>query len=216
MAAGQSSSSELNCELAIKKLWDERNEKIENMTQKDFRELTKHLELPLARIKKIMKIDDNARSQMISSEAPVILSVAAEYLIEEMTMRAFLHTEQNRRKTIQKSDVAMAISGVELFDFLIDIIPRDEIKTRSDQKSNDSKTENGTSGQVQYLYAGDDSSGVQLVQLPDGQVMQATQIGPSIPLSAAPGQPIQVMTVDGNEQFQIVPVPALPNSTSQN
>lgn len=49
------------------------------------------------------------------------------------------------------------------------------------------------------------------MHLPDGQVIQATQIGPSIPLSAAPGQPIQLIA-DGGEQYQIVPV----NTSAQN
>src|SRR5690606_24821028 len=104
----------------------------------------------LARIKKIMKIDENAAQQMISSEAPVMLSTAAEFLIEEMTLRAWLHTEQNRRKTIQKSDVAQGISGCELFDFLIDIIPKDELRQKSDDVS-DSRTSNGLDNQLQYV-----------------------------------------------------------------
>lgn len=70
---------------------------------------------------------------MIGAEAPMLLSTAAEYLIEEMTLRAWIHTEQNRRKTIQKSDVAAAVSGNELFDFLIDIIPREEATRQKPQ-----------------------------------------------------------------------------------
>ncbi|KAE9551305.1 hypothetical protein FO519_005485 [Halicephalobus sp. NKZ332] len=206
--SGQSSSIQGNgdnAEAEITKFWEKRMEKVDSMTQKDFRELSKHLELPLARIKKIMKIDENAAQQMISSEAPVMLSTAAEFLIEEMTLRAWLHTEQNRRKTIQKSDVSQGISGCEMFDFLIDIIPKDELRQKAEEV-NETRQSNGLEGQLQYLYTTEDGSGPQLVQLPDGQVIQATQIGPSIPLSAAPGQPIQVMTVDGGEQFQIVPV----------
>ena len=97
-----------------------------------------------------MKIDENAAQQMISSEAPVMLSTAAEFLIEEMTLRAWLHTEQNRRKTIQKSDVAQGISGCEMFDFLIDIIPKDELRQKADDVS-DSRASNGLEGHLQYL-----------------------------------------------------------------
>lgn len=64
---------------------------------------------------------------MISAEAPVLLAKAAELIIEELTLRSWVHTQENRRKTIQKSDIAMAVSHCEMFDFLIDIVPRDEI-----------------------------------------------------------------------------------------
>uniref|UniRef100_A0A914Z2T3 Transcription factor CBF/NF-Y/archaeal histone domain-containing protein n=1 Tax=Panagrolaimus superbus TaxID=310955 RepID=A0A914Z2T3_9BILA len=165
-----------------------------------FRELGKHLELPLARIKKIMRLDENAEHQMISSEAPMLLSTAAEYLIEEMTLRAWIHTEQNRRKTIQKSDVAAAVAGNEVFDFLIDIIPREEVNKQKPHVDNQPRQQ-ANDASYQYYY-----DGHPLIQLDDGQFIQATQIGPSIPLSAAPGQPIQVVTMDGGEQFQIVPV----------
>lgn len=71
---------------------------------------------------------------MISAEAPILLAKAAEFLIEELTLRAWIHTEENRRKTIQKSDIAQAVSKNEVFDFLIDIVPREEIiKSRSSQ-----------------------------------------------------------------------------------
>jgi nuclear transcription factor Y, gamma len=76
---------------------------------------------------------------MISAEAPVLLAKAAEFLIEELTLRAWIHTEENRRKTIQKSDIAQAVSKNEVFDFLIDIVPRDEImKSRSVPHNNTS------------------------------------------------------------------------------
>lgn len=56
-------------------------------------------DLPLARIKKIMKLDDNVK--MISSEVPLLFSKAATMFIEELTLRAWLHTEEAKRKTLQ-------------------------------------------------------------------------------------------------------------------
>jgi len=55
--------------------------------------------LPLARIKKIMKTDEDVR--MISAEAPVIFGKACEMMIIELTMRAWQHTEENKRRTLQ-------------------------------------------------------------------------------------------------------------------
>ncbi|KAL3851022.1 hypothetical protein ACJIZ3_012904 [Penstemon smallii] len=86
----------------------------------------KNHSLPLARIKKIMKADEDVR--MISSEAPVIFSKACEMFILELTLRSWIHTEENKRRTLQKNDIAAAISKTEVFDFLVDIIPRDELK----------------------------------------------------------------------------------------
>ncbi|XP_058444359.1 nuclear transcription factor Y subunit gamma [Malaya genurostris] len=91
----------------------------------------KHVEpgnqlLPLARIKKIMKLDEDVK--MISAEAPLLFAKAAELFIQELTLRAWLHTEENKRRTLQRSDIAMAIAKYDQFDFLIDIVPREEIK----------------------------------------------------------------------------------------
>merc|ERR550534_1430534 len=86
----------------------------------------KHQELPLARIKKIMKLDEDVK--MISAEAPVLFAKAAEMFIHELTMRAWIHTEDNKRRTLQRNDIAMAITKYDQFDFLIDIVPRDDIK----------------------------------------------------------------------------------------
>ncbi|CAG8445215.1 11845_t:CDS:2, partial [Acaulospora colombiana] len=69
--------------------------------------------LPLARIKKVMKSDQDVK--------------ACEIFISEITMRAWIHAEENKRRTLQRSDVASAVSRSDQFDFLIDIVPRDEL-----------------------------------------------------------------------------------------
>jgi len=88
--------------------------------------------LPLARIKKIMKLDEDVK--MISAEAPLLFAKATEIFIHELTLRAWLHTEDNKRRTLQRNDIAMAISKYDQFDFLIDIVPRDEIKPKKEEK----------------------------------------------------------------------------------
>eukprot|EP00164_Ancoracysta_twista_P000353 GFYU01000483.1.p2 GENE.GFYU01000483.1~~GFYU01000483.1.p2 ORF type:complete len:203 (-),score=69.45 GFYU01000483.1:834-1442(-) len=82
--------------------------------------------LPLARIKKIMKTDENVR--MISAEAPVLFAKACEMFMMELTLRSWTHTEDNKRRTLQRNDIAMAITKNDTFDFLIDFVPRDDIK----------------------------------------------------------------------------------------
>jgi len=107
---------------AYDNFWPKVTEEIRTMTIADL----KHQELPLARIKKIMKLDEDVK--MISAEAPVLFAKAAEMFIHELTMRAWIHTEDNKRRTLQRNDIAMAITKYDQFDFLIDIVPRDDIK----------------------------------------------------------------------------------------
>jgi len=109
--------------------------------------------LPLAKIKKIMKSEDvilqelererqekiaaeegqaaaaaagNEKSMkfMISGEAPVLMSKACELMIKDLSFRAWRHTERNRRRTLQKQDLHAAVGESEVYDFLIDIVPR--------------------------------------------------------------------------------------------
>ncbi|KAE9467574.1 hypothetical protein C3L33_00523, partial [Rhododendron williamsianum] len=86
----------------------------------------KNHQLPLARIKKIMKADEDVR--MISAEAPILFAKACELFILELTIRSWLHAEENKRRTLQKNDIAAAITRTDIFDFLVDIVPRDEMK----------------------------------------------------------------------------------------
>ncbi|CZT05091.1 hypothetical protein WAI453_005419 [Rhynchosporium graminicola] len=81
-------------------------------------------QLPLARIKKVMKADPDVK--MISAEAPILFAKGCDIFITELTMRAWIHAEENKRRTLQRSDIASALSKSDMFDFLIDIVPREE------------------------------------------------------------------------------------------
>ncbi|XP_049880183.1 nuclear transcription factor Y subunit gamma-like [Pectinophora gossypiella] len=106
----------------LEQFWQNVTEDIKKVNAEDF----KTQALPLARIKKIMKLDEEVK--MISAEAPVMFAKAAEIFIHELTLRAWQHTEDNKRRTLQRNDIAMAISKSDQFDFLIDIVPRHEVK----------------------------------------------------------------------------------------
>lgn len=45
-----------------------------------------------------------------------------------------IHAEENKRRTLQRSDIAAAISKTDMFDFLIDIVPREEFKAAKEAK----------------------------------------------------------------------------------
>ncbi|KAG2316796.1 hypothetical protein Bca52824_019918 [Brassica carinata] len=104
----------------LQMFWNYQRTEIEQVN--DF----KNHQLPLARIKKIMKADEDVR--MISAEAPILFAKACELFILELTIRSWLHAEENKRRTLQKNDIAAAITRTDIFDFLVDIVPREEIK----------------------------------------------------------------------------------------
>ena len=85
----------------------------------------KQQKLPLARIKKIMKSDEEVR--MISAEAPILFAKACEMFISEITIKGYYNAERNERKTLQRKDIATAIARTETYDFLIDTIPKTEL-----------------------------------------------------------------------------------------
>ncbi|PIO71308.1 hypothetical protein TELCIR_06792 [Teladorsagia circumcincta] len=170
----------------VRDFWPGQMRKIEHMTESEMREHCKHMELPMARVKKVMRIDDDVRSQMISSDAPLLLAAASEMFIQEITLRAWQLVEEGRRKTLQKSDIAAAASRFEHFDFLIDIVPREDSKKIHDEAGNSMTVTSegvlGTPAQVQYVLAGDGASGNDVYHLENGQVLHATPIGQPIPI----------------------------------
>jgi len=104
----------------LQQFWNQQMQEMEQVN--DF----KTHQLPLARIKKIMKSDEDVK--MIAAEAPVLFSKACEMFILELTLRSWIHTEENKRRTLQRNDIAGAITRGDIFDFLVDIVPRDELK----------------------------------------------------------------------------------------
>lgn len=63
---------------------------------------------------------------MISSEAPYICEKACELFIREVALRSWMETQDQKRKTLQRGDIATAVSRNEMFDFLIDFFPADD------------------------------------------------------------------------------------------
>lgn len=104
--------------------WQELINEIESTNEPDseYQDDFKSHSLPLARIKKVMKTDEDVR--MISAEAPMLFAKACEIFITELTMRAWCVSEENKRRTLQKADIAEALQKSDMFDFLIDIVPR--------------------------------------------------------------------------------------------
>jgi nuclear transcription factor Y gamma len=150
-------------------------------------------ELPLARIKKIMKLDEDVK--MISAEAPVLFAKAAEIFITELTLRAWIHAEDNKRRTLQRNDIATAISKYDQFDFLIDIVPRDDIRPTTRRTVDD--------GVVRTVVGADHLQ--YFVQVPQQTQMTASSIIQ---------QPLQLSAILSPPQQSVVtPAPPAPVST---
>ncbi|KAI3930943.1 hypothetical protein MKW92_038727 [Papaver armeniacum] len=89
--------------------------------------------LPLARIKRIMKSDEDVK--MISADAPVLFSKACELFILELTLRSWLNTEESRRRTLQRIDIANAVNRGEVLDFLVDVVPANDSQDEECEKN---------------------------------------------------------------------------------
>ena len=104
----------------LRMFWMEQMQEMERLEVGSEQDFKNHNDLPLARIKRIMKSDEDVR--MISAEAPVLFAKACEMFILELTLRSWFYSEKNKRRTLQKEDIQTAIRKTEIFDFLVDVI----------------------------------------------------------------------------------------------
>ncbi|XP_077052075.1 nuclear transcription factor Y subunit gamma isoform X6 [Siphateles boraxobius] len=209
MSADSFGAGGSDAQQSLQTFWPRVMEEIRNLTV-DFRVQ----ELPLARIKKIMKLDEDVK--MISAEAPVLFAKAAQIFITELTLRAWIHTEDNKRRTLQRNDIAMAITKFDQFDFLIDIVPRDDLKPPKRQeevRQSVAPTEpvqyyftlaqQPSAVQVQGQQQGQQVSAPTATTLQPGQIIIAQpQQGQSAPVTMQVGEGQQVQIVQATSQGQ--------------
>ncbi|CAK8691346.1 unnamed protein product [Clavelina lepadiformis] len=177
--------------------WQKQLEEVQRTDANDF----KVQELPLARIKKIMKMDDDVK--MISAEAPLLFAKAAQMFITELSLRAWIHTEENKRRTLQRNDIATAISKFDQFDFLIDIVPREDLKPA--RRPTDEPRAQGEA--VQYFYTLPQQQTQTQQSQPAAAVQSTNSQAQTSQIVLAPGGQIvqipssQLVTGDGNAQI---------------
>ena len=92
-----------------------------------------------------MKADPDVK--MISAEAPILFAKGCDIFITELTMRAWIHAEENKRRTLQRSDIASALAKSDMFDFLIDIVPREEAASHAKRSNQGAGTGGGAAAQ---------------------------------------------------------------------
>jgi nuclear transcription factor Y, gamma len=82
---GTDADPKVQLEPALDALFAAETEKIKHLHVTSDQDFKTVVDLPLARIKRIMKSDEDVR--MISAEAPVLFAKACELFIMELTMR---------------------------------------------------------------------------------------------------------------------------------
>eukprot|EP00965_Chrysotila_dentata_P237600 6202010-Pleurochrysis_carterae.AAC.1 len=79
-------------------------------------------DLPLARIKRIMKLDSCFNPQMVGADGAQMAAYLSEVFVKCVTTRAWWFTARDARRTLQLKDLQMAIRSCPDFDLLIDIL----------------------------------------------------------------------------------------------
>jgi nuclear transcription factor Y, gamma len=120
--APSSSSPEFLAQLggSLDKFWKEQLQSVHELKEQTEQDFKTHNDLPLARIKRIMKSDEDVR--MISAEAPVLFAKACELFILDLSIRSWNYSQLHKRRTLQKEDIREAIQKTDIFDFLVDVI----------------------------------------------------------------------------------------------
>ena len=121
-AAPSSSSPQFLAQLnvSLDKFWKEQLQAVQELKGQTEQDFKTHNDLPLARIKRIMKSDEDVR--MISAEAPVLFAKACELFILDLSIRSWNYSQLHKRRTLQKEDIREAIQKTDIFDFLVDVI----------------------------------------------------------------------------------------------
>lgn len=101
-------------------LWRRQQQEMEELGVGSKQDFKHHNDLPLARIKRIMKSDEDVR--MISAEAPILFAKACELFILELTVRAWCFSEHHKRNGLEREDVLAVLQNTDIFDFLAAVV----------------------------------------------------------------------------------------------
>ncbi|ORZ03430.1 histone-fold-containing protein [Syncephalastrum racemosum] len=77
--------------------------------------------LPIARVKRVIKDDKDVN--LINNEATFCVTAATELFMEYLVSEGLNRARKDKRKTIFYKDLASAVSSIEQFEFLEDVIP---------------------------------------------------------------------------------------------
>ncbi|EEB93782.1 hypothetical protein MPER_07520 [Moniliophthora perniciosa FA553] len=163
----------------LRSFWQRQIQEVESETP-DFR----HPALPLARIKKVMKSDPDvkvcgpvdtlgghAEMETIVDDCcgwygaltgivqvgwtdGIFHKYSPNNILQSMR-KAFINADSNKRRTLSRSDIATAIAKSDQFDFLIDIIPREDHTRRSGRQDQGRGGSSSQGGDVERAAEGE-------------------------------------------------------------
>ena len=126
----------------LREFWKARAARIQALKITEREEFKNLTDLPLARIKRIMKADDDVR--MIRAEAPVLFAKACELFILELTLRSYHFTGAKARNNLTKEDVHETVNKTGMYDFLIEILKEREETLRRKMEAKSGTTTHST------------------------------------------------------------------------
>ena len=104
----------------LNNMWQQQIANVKNVSMSDKKDFKKHNDLPIARIKRIMKSDQDVR--MIAAETPVLFARACEMFIMDLTIRSSQFADvDNDRLILSRDSIRKTIQTIDIFDFLVSI-----------------------------------------------------------------------------------------------
>jgi nuclear transcription factor Y gamma len=105
-------------------MWEEQRKETSSLKIENKKEFKTMNDLPLARIKRVMKSDEDVR--MISAEAPILFAKACECFVLDLTIRCWGYSEHNNRQGLEREDVLQVLKETGTFDFLAAVLIQGE------------------------------------------------------------------------------------------
>ncbi|EMC91986.1 hypothetical protein BAUCODRAFT_39142 [Baudoinia panamericana UAMH 10762] len=107
------------------------------------KEITGTTALPLARVKKIIAVDDDIGQ--VSNNAAFVITVATEMFLQHLVEQAYniVKSERKPRRNLQYRDVANAVARVENLEFLTDVVPKSMTYKQAQQRQQRQQLEPG-------------------------------------------------------------------------
>ena len=110
--------------------WQSELENAQNIGNdgEDSHSFNRSLQVPLLRLKNIMKEENQVRPEMglqasnIGKDASFLMGKALEIFVRELTSRAFEVTSERCRVTITEEDLKTVITRDDMYDFYIDFL----------------------------------------------------------------------------------------------
>ena len=100
-------------------MWAEQKKEVMALKSENKAAFKHQSDLPLARIKRVMKSDEDVR--MISAEAPILFAKACEMFVLDLTIRCYAYSEHNKRGGLEREDVYQVLKETDIFDFLAEV-----------------------------------------------------------------------------------------------